>query len=176
MCRKYYPCEYVESVFSLDYRKIYALGFRGVIFDIDNTLVPHGDDSTEEVDRLFEELHRIGLRTALLSDNDEERILRFIANIDTVYVAEAGKPAPEGFLKAAALMELDPDRTLFIGDQVFRDIYGANRAGIRSVLVRFIGHETAKKLGVRRRLEKIVLFFYTRSRKYQHRLGDVLKD
>ena len=57
MLRDYYPYEYVESVFAIDYNKLYGLGFRGIIFDIDNTLVPHGDNSTPEVDALFEEIH-----------------------------------------------------------------------------------------------------------------------
>ena len=46
MIKKYYPYEYAESVFMIDYQKLYQKGFRGIIFDIDNTLVHHGDDST----------------------------------------------------------------------------------------------------------------------------------
>jgi len=46
MFRLFYPYEYVESVFTIDYNKLYSLGYRGIIFDIDNTLVHHGEDST----------------------------------------------------------------------------------------------------------------------------------
>ena len=46
MLEKYYPHEYAQTVFSIDYQKLYKKGFRGIIFDIDNTLVHHGDDST----------------------------------------------------------------------------------------------------------------------------------
>ena len=53
MFTRYYPHEYVESVFTIDYRKLYDKGYRGVIFDIDNTLVEHGGDSNSEVDALF---------------------------------------------------------------------------------------------------------------------------
>ena len=49
MLKNFYPCEYVESIFKLDYRKIYNKGYRGLIFDIDNTLVPHGEDSTKHI-------------------------------------------------------------------------------------------------------------------------------
>ncbi len=151
MLRDYYPYEYVESVFAIDYNKLYSLGFRGIIFDIDNTLVPHGDDSTPEVDALFEEIHAAGLKTVLLSNNDRERIERFIKNIDTPYVCDAEKPEPAGYLKAVELLGLDKDEVVFIG------------------------FYTEKKLGIRRRIEKVVLFCYRRS-KYDHRIGDILKE
>ncbi len=83
MIKKYYPYEYAESVFMIDYQKLYQKGFRGIIFDIDNTLVHHGDDSTPEIDDLFRKIQRLGLKTLLLSNNDRGRVERFIKNIDT---------------------------------------------------------------------------------------------
>ena len=96
MIREFYPSAYADSVFQLDYQKLYRHGYRGILFDIDNTLVHHGDDSTPEIDRLFRTIHETGLKTILLSNNDEERVLRFIRNIDTLYICDAGKPDPEG--------------------------------------------------------------------------------
>ena len=92
MLGAYFPCEYADSVFDIDYKKLYGRGYRGVIFDIDNTLVPHGDDSTPEVDALFKEIHESGLKTLLLSNNDTERIERFLQNIDSLYIPDAAKP------------------------------------------------------------------------------------
>ena len=83
MIKKYYPYEYAESVFMIDYQKLYQKGFRGIIFDIDNTLVHHGDDSTPEIDDLFRKIQGLGLKTLLLSNNDRGRVERFIKNIDT---------------------------------------------------------------------------------------------
>ena len=53
MRHPFYPDEYADGVFCLDYEKLYALGYRGLIFDIDNTLVPHGAPATPEVEALF---------------------------------------------------------------------------------------------------------------------------
>jgi predicted HAD superfamily phosphohydrolase YqeG len=53
MLKLLYPFEYVDSVFSIDYKKLYELGYRGIMFDIDNTLTHHGEDSTKEVDNLW---------------------------------------------------------------------------------------------------------------------------
>ena len=41
MLSKLYPYEYVDSVFSIDFDELYKNGYRGLIFDIDNTLVHH---------------------------------------------------------------------------------------------------------------------------------------
>ena len=76
MLKAYYPCEYAASVFDIDWQKVYGRGYRGVIFDIDNTLVPHGDDSTPEVDELFVEIHAAGLKTVLLTSPTLRVILK----------------------------------------------------------------------------------------------------
>ena len=58
MIEKYYPYEYVKNIYCIDYKKLWDMGFRGLVFDVDNTLVHHGDDSNEKVDRFFERLHK----------------------------------------------------------------------------------------------------------------------
>lgn len=175
MFRLFYPYEYVESVFTIDYQKLYDKGYRGLIFDIDNTLVPHGADSTEEVDRFFQSVQEIGFRTLLLTNNDEERILRFLKNIDSLYIPDAEKPKTGGYLRALEMLGLTNGETVFIGDQVFTDILGANRSRIASILVKFIGYKTETRIGIRRNLEKIILKFYMWNRRARHRLGDIEK-
>ena len=138
MIEKLYPYECEKSVFDIDYEKLYDCGYRGLVFDIDNTLVHHGDDATPEVEALFRRLHKMGFKTLLLSNNDEERILRFIRNIDTLYIADAAKPDPGGCFKAAEMLQTGFDRTVFIGDQIFTDILAANRSGMASILVDYI--------------------------------------
>ena len=174
MLKKYYPGTYADSVFDIDYPKLYAKGYRGIIFDVDSTLVPHGGDSTPAVDALFKEIHAAGLKTLLLTNNDEERVLRFIRNIDTLYLCDADKPDPAGYLKAVEMLGVDKDQVVYIGDQVFIDIVGANRAGIDSILVHYILHEGETKLGIKRNLEKPVLWCYRRSKSY-HRIGTFTK-
>ena len=89
MFKMFYPYEYVESVFSIDYNKLYDKGYRGIIFDIDNTLVHHGDDSTKEIDELFTTIQTIVFKTLLLSNNNEDRVKRFLNNIDSLYICNA---------------------------------------------------------------------------------------
>ena len=175
MFDKFYPHDYVDSVFVLDYEKIFNKGFRAVIFDIDMTLVPHGEDSTAQVDALFKEIHAQGLKTLLLTNNDEARVKRFIKKIDTLYICDAEKPNPKNYLKAVELLGIKKDEALFVGDQIFVDILGANKSGLANILVRYVTAHEEKNIGIRRWLEKIILKLYSLSSR-QHRLGDILKE
>lgn len=175
MLKKFYPYEYVESVFTIDYEKLYKSGYKGIIFDIDNTLVAHGEDSTPQVDELFKKIQNIGFKTFLLSDNGEKRIKKFIENIDCPYISNAGKPKVNNYIKAIDIMELNKNEIVFIGDQTFTDILGANKSGIPNILVKYIGYYTEQKIGIKRNIEKIILKLYKKSKKYQHRLGDIEK-
>lgn len=176
MLGKFYPYEYVNSVFSIDYEKLYQNGFRGLIFDIDDTLVRCGENSTEEVDELFKRLHEIGFKTVLLCDNDESRVVRFTQNIDTEYVCEAGKPSPHGFVQALETLKLKKRSVVCIGDQIFTDIYGANRLKIPCILVRFIRGAEESDAHKRRLAEYIVMKLYKVRRNNRHRLGDIILD
>lgn len=138
MFKMLYPYEYVESVFSIDYNKLKSKGYKAIIFDIDNTLVPHGKDTTKEVDELFEYIHSIGLKTLFLSDNSEERIEKFNRKIKTQYIANSEKPKVGNFLKAVKLLNVKKEEVVYIGDQIFKDIYGANKSGLDNILVKYI--------------------------------------
>lgn len=173
MLKLFYPYETVESVFTIDYDKLYAMGIRGLIFDIDNTLVHHGDDSTPAIDDLFREIQAKGFKTLLLSNNEEKRINRFILNIRTYYIHDADKPKPAAYWRALEVMELEKDQVVVIGDQVFTDVLGANLAGLPSILVKFLRWPGETALGKRRRAEQALMFTYRLRRSCQHRLGRV---
>ena len=176
MFKMFYPYEYVESVFFIDYHKLYNKGYRGIIFDIDNTLVPHGNDSTNEVEDLFRTIHNIGFKTLLLSNNGEKRIKKFNKNIDSLYICNSEKPKVVNYLKAIEMMDIKKEEAIFIGDQIFTDILGANRSGIDNILVKYIGYYDKEKKGIRRNVEKIILKFYKFNKSYQNRIGNIQKE
>ena len=70
---------------------------------------------------------------------------------------------------------LKKEESIFVGDQLFTDILGANRSGIASILVKFIQLDNETKIGKRRQAEKVILNFYKRNKTAQNRLGDVIK-
>ena len=154
----FYPYEYVESVFSIDYKKLIKLGYKGLIFDIDNTLVHHGEDSTREVDELFKEIQNMGLKTVILSNNSERRVKKFLENIDSLYIFDAQKPKKINYLKSIDMLELNKNEVVVVGDQIFTDIFGANRSGISSILVKYLRKSESEKIGKKRRVEEWEIF------------------
>ncbi len=155
-----YPSETCDSTFEIPFEDLYQKGYRGVIFDIDNTLVPHGAPADERAVLFFARLHQIGYDTMLLSNNKEPRVSSFADDVKSKYIYKAGKPMLKGYLRAMERMGTDPSNTLFVGDQIFTDVWGANRAGIHTFLVKQIDKKEEIQIILKRRLEAIVLLFY----------------
>lgn len=164
-----FPDEYVKSSYEIDYEKLYEEGYRGIIYDVDNTLVPHGAKADERAIALFKRLKEIGFQCCLLSNNGEERVKMFNDEVHVNYVFKAGKPKASGYERAMKVMGTDKPHTIFIGDQIFTDIWGANRAGIRNIMVEYIHPKEEIQIVLKRYLEKIVLFFYRQNLKHQDR-------
>lgn len=162
MFEKFYPTKEFNSVYQIDYDSLYQQGYRGLIYDIDNTLTEHGAPATEQIKQLMKKLKKQGFGICLLSNNKEERVKMFNEDIHVQYIHKAGKPAVKGYEKAIELMGCSKENTIFIGDQIFTDIYGANRAGIPAYLVKPIASHEEIQIVLKRYLEKIVLYFYRR--------------
>ena len=161
-----YPTEYYESSYIIDYEKLYEKGYRGIIYDIDNTLVPHGAPADERALELMDRLKSIGYTIFFLSNNRKERVEMFNEKIGALYLCKASKPNKRGYLKAAEMMNLDPSKILVVGDQIFTDIWGANMAGMRSCLVMPIDRSSDEiQIVIKRMLEKVVLIPYLKKNK-----------
>ncbi|MCI8429426.1 MAG: YqeG family HAD IIIA-type phosphatase [Lachnospiraceae bacterium] len=152
--KQLYPDEVTASVYGLNWERL-SVQYRGVIFDIDNTLVPHGAPADEKAIRLFQRLHDLGMKTLLVSNNKEARVSSFAAPLKTDYVYKAGKPKKAGYERAVEKLGLKPEHILFIGDQVFTDIWGANRAGMHTLLTEPVDPSTDEiQIVVKRWFEK----------------------
>ena len=77
MFQKFYPDMYIGSTYQIDFDRLYEDGFRGLIFDIDNTLVPHGAPADKQAVDLFAHLKELGFQCCLLSNNQEPRVKMF---------------------------------------------------------------------------------------------------
>ena len=166
-----YPTKYYESSYIIDYEKLYEKGYRGIIYDLDNTLVPHGAPADERALELMDRLKSIGYTIFFLSNNRKEREEMFNEKIGALYLCKASKPNKRGYLKAAEMMNLDPSKILVVGDQIFTDIWGANMAGMRSCLVMPIDRSSDEiQIVIKRMLEKVVLIPYLKRIRSYHEL------
>ena len=165
MFDRFFPDRYVASTYVIDFEKLYEEGYRGLIFDIDNTLVPHGAPADARAIALFDRLKKIGFKCCLISNNQEPRVKMFNEPIQVDYVHNAHKPSTKNYRKAMEIMETDETNSVFIGDQLFTDVWGAKRTGISNILVKPIHPKEEIQIVLKRYLEKIVLYFYARSKK-----------
>ena len=157
---RFYPDEECSSTYKLDFENYYKQGYRGIIFDIDNTLVPHNAPADKNAVRLFKRLRKIGFKCMLLSNNGKSRVEKFNDAVKADYISLAWKPARKGYLRAMEKMGTNKDNTLFIGDQLFTDVWGAKRVGIHTILVRPINPSEEIQIILKRLPEKFILKRY----------------
>lgn len=172
MIHNFYPDESADSAYSVDYKALYNRGYRGILFDIDNTLVEHGKDADERAKKLIRDLDDLGFKVCFISNNSEERVKRFNKDLHQSYIYKAGKPSKTGYIKGVKTLGTTVSNTVFIGDQLFTDIYGARRAGLKSIFVKPIGKDTEIQIILKRYLEKVVLFFYAHFHKKEKSHGN----
>ncbi len=165
MFKCFYPDAYYASAYVIEYEELYRQGYRGIIFDIDNTLVPHGAKADERSIQLFRRLKEIGFDALLLSNNKAERVAMFNEPIGVHSIHKANKPFLEKYKEAMQIMKTDTDNTLFVGDQLFTDVWGAKKAGIRTFLVKPINPKEEIQIVLKRILERVVLHFYFKQQK-----------
>ena len=83
MLEIFYPDNEAQNAYGIDYEGLYGRGYRGVIFDIDNTLVPHGAPADDRAVEFFAGLRKLGYRTVLLSNNKEPRVRPFADRVSS---------------------------------------------------------------------------------------------
>ena len=166
MFSRFYPDEDGPSAYDMPYDALYKKGIRGVIFDVDNTLVPHDAPADERAKRLFSHLRALGMDTCLLSNNKEPRVAAFAEAVGgSNYIYKGGKPGVKNYKKAMELMGTGLQSTIFVGDQLFTDVYGAKRTGIKSFLVKPINPREEIQIVLKRYPEALILFFHRRDKK-----------
>lgn len=159
---KFIPSIYKETVYDVDYIKLYESGIRLILTDLDNTLVSYKDDVVSDKLRNFiNELKSIGFEVMIISNNSSDsRVKEFSKKLDVEYIAKAMKPLKGGFKKILkkASRKYSPNEVLAIGDQLMTDVFAANRMNYTSILVKAIDRKTEKwTTRFNRVLEKHVL-------------------
>ena len=162
----FYPTEYVSGIDQITPEWLGARGARGVVFDIDNTLVAQDAPADEAAKQYIAGLHAAGIKTFIVSNNAEPRVKAFAEAVGCGYCHKAQKPSRRGYLAAIRGMHLKRSEVVVVGDQLFTDIWGANRSRIRSVLVSPV-EPKKDTAGVRlkRPLEKIVFGSWQKQKK-----------
>ncbi|MCI9411378.1 MAG: YqeG family HAD IIIA-type phosphatase [Eubacterium sp.] len=165
MFERFFPDESVSSTYDIDFQSLYEEGYRGILFDIDNTLVEHGKGASDQALDLFRRLGEMGFQCCLISNNKKQRVSSFNEKIGAHMIFNAHKPRRKGYREAMEMMGTNKENTLFVGDQLFTDIWGAKRIGIRNILVKPINKNEEIQIVLKRYLEKIILKEYRQKKK-----------
>lgn len=154
----------VNTVYDIDLKTLYEQGYRGIITDLDNTLVgakePH---ATPELAAWLAGAQEMGFQAVIVSNNDRARVSLFTEPLGIPFIYAARKPTRRPFRKALELMKLRANQTIMIGDQMMTDVFGGNREGLFTILVLPIAvSDEGVMTRFNRRMEKVIL---ARSRK-----------
>lgn len=127
-----------DSIYQVTGQTLARRGIRLLLADLDNTLVPYGVPLPD--DRLLawrDDLASHGVTLFILSNNrHEDRPRTFAQGLGVPYIGHAGKPKIPSFYQAMAQTGVTREQTAIIGDQVFTDVLGGNRAGVSTILVK----------------------------------------
>ena len=138
-------------------------GIKGIVLDVDNTLEPYENPvPTERVVAWFDSLKQSGIKAAIVSNNDSDRIDLFNKDLGLPAYSKSGKPFKKNVLSAMSDMGTTRENTILMGDQVFTDVWAAHNAGIPAILVPPIKDKTDLLTKFKRLLEKPVLKKYER--------------
>ncbi|HLR71736.1 MAG TPA: YqeG family HAD IIIA-type phosphatase [Pseudogracilibacillus sp.] len=173
MLNLFLPDKHVESVFDITPEFLNEIGKKGIIIDLDNTLVPWNvSHATEEIICWLKEMEDANIKVTIFSNNNEERVTIFAEPLGTPFIYKARKPLQRAFKQANEQMQLSRDEIIVIGDQLLTDILGGNKAGFYTILVVPIVQSDAPITKFNRTIERLILNYFYRKGKLTRRVID----
>lgn len=134
MLKKLCPKYQANSILELNLETLSQSGIKGIIFDLDNTLVEWKKDTlTPEVVDLINRLKDKGFKLCILSNALEHRVEVVAQTLNIPYVSRAVKPRKSPFRRALEILGTQPGETAIVGDQLFTDILGGNRMKLYTI-------------------------------------------
>lgn len=158
-----YPDMYVDSLLDIPLDELQGKNIKAFILDLDNTITEWNSNYIrEEIAAWFKTILDQGFKACILSNNGQQRVVQVAQSLGIPFISRAQKPRRGAFRRAVELMGVQPEETAVIGDQIFTDVLGGNRAGLFTILVvpiarrEFVGTKFSRAMEyfVLRRLRK----------------------
>jgi len=156
-----YPKLYLNSVKEITISILQENNIKGLILDIDNTLIDYDKNMPEGVQEWIENLKQKKIKLCILSNsNHKEKVENVAKKLNIPYLYFAQKPLKKGFKKAKEILGLNAENIAVVGDQILTDVIGANRSKMFAILVKPIDEKDIWVTKIKRPLEEKILKRY----------------
>ena len=170
MIERLFPDKQLKKVEDINLSELKKIGIKGMIIDIDNTLIDYNKNMRETTIEWINKAREEQFKIYLVSNNSKQRVTEIANKLSLEGIYNATKPRRKGFIQALNKMELKNTEVAVIGDQVFTDVYGGNRLNMFTILVEQIAIKDIWITKIKRPIEKYVLRRYNeRSEKHDEK-------
>jgi len=129
------PKMYQESIYTINYDKLKEENIKCLLFDLDNTCIGYREKfPTKELEELFNKLTKKGFKVIIFTNASQKRVVPFI-KLHIICHSSSRKPFKKNFQKLMKKYHYAKEEMCIIGDQLFTDILGGNKVGIKTCLV-----------------------------------------
>ena len=157
----FYPKMYLENILEIKYEMLEANGIKGIILDMDNTLIDFHVNILNGVKQWAEDLKEKGIKLIIVSNSNKiEKLEKTSRELKIDYIKFGMKPLKKGLKKAQKILQLKPENIAVAGDQLFTDIWGANRCKMFSILVKPLDEKDILLTIIKRPLENHIIKRY----------------
>nr|WP_245350067.1 YqeG family HAD IIIA-type phosphatase [Cytobacillus eiseniae] len=155
------PDQHVKSIFEITPEVLKEKGIKGIITDLDNTLVEWDrPNATPRLISWFEEMKHSNVKITIVSNNNEDRVRSFSDPLHIPFIPAARKPLGRAFNRALKEMGLEKEETVVIGDQLLTDVLGGNRSGFKTILVVPVAQTDGLITRFNRKIERQILNWF----------------
>jgi uncharacterized protein len=161
LLKHFLPNQHVKSILDIHPKDLQEKGIKGIITDLDNTLVEWDrPNATPRVIKWFEEMKKNQIKVTIVSNNNEERVKSFSDPLDIAFIFRAKKPLSLAFHRATKQMNIKKEETVVIGDQLLTDVLGGNRGGFHTILVVPVAQTDGMATKFNRMVERKILNWF----------------
>lgn len=156
MFAQWKPVFFLDSYEEITRDFIKAHNIRTILSDLDGTLAPENERGDSNFKRWLEMLEGEDVSLVVVSNNGQSRVDNFTKEHRLIGYGRCRKPSIEKIERNLFHKGMNPETTLFLGDQLFTDIWCGNRLGVRTALVKPIPGREKWKTKIKRNPEKVL--------------------
>lgn len=155
---RFMPDLYVNDLTEVSLESLQQRNIKGLILDLDNTLVAWNRyDLSPQVISWVTKAKELGFTVFIVSNALEERVRYFSETLGIPGISKAQKPRRSALRSAVSKMGLSLREVAVIGDQMLTDVWGGNRLGVYTILVRPLASREFFLTRLGRKFEKLIL-------------------